>query len=141
MSIHKPFSIGNYEANDPVKWAVAYRLNLLGYYTKVIEDYGADIKSFHHLKGYQEHEVEHRTMWKGDKFPFSTIHIPERKTRLLKDTELFYWVVNEDCSGAMVCNAKNCMVKSCLKIVPNNSIPDGEEFYDIPISRFKYIKL
>lgn len=142
MGVHKEFNLSIYKVSDPVKFAVASKLNKLGYYTKIVEDYGTDIKSFHPEKGYKNHEVEYRQIWTGNIFPYSTIHIPERKTRLLlSNDEFFYWVVNKEVKMALICNAKNCMVKSCLKVIPNNQIKQGEEFYDIQITRFKYMPL
>lgn len=141
MGVHKTFDKGNYESNDWVKFKVARKLNEMGYFTIVVEDFGVDIRTYHPIKGYQDHEVEHRPVWEGSRFPFKSIHIPERKTRLLGKNDLFYWVVNKENDTALVCDAKSCMIKSNLIVLPNKSIADGEEFYDIPIINFKYIKL
>lgn len=141
MGIHKQFDQNIYNGSDPVKFAVALKLNQLGYYTMVVEDFGADVKTFNKEKGYEEHEVEQRPIWKDGKFPFNTIHIPERKTRLLNDNNLYYWVVNADATMAMVCKAKECMVKECLEVVPNNLVADKEEFYNVPIEKFKLVRL
>lgn len=141
MGIHKIFNNEIYKVSDPVKFAVAQKLNKIGYYTKVVEDFNVDIKVYIPEQGYQDHEVEWRTIWKSNLFPYPTIHIPERKTRLINETDLFYWVVNNEINKALVCNAKHCMIKSYLKMIPNKQISTGEEFYDIPIGRFKYFDL
>lgn len=139
--VRKKFNQDVYDSSDYVKWLVAATLNRGGHYTLVVEDYSADVKAYHLDKGFSQHEVEMRAVWDWEDFPFETIHIPERKTRLLEYGDFFYWVINKWLTHAMVCNAPEHMTKDRLVEVPNKAVEKGEYFYDIPIEYFKKTRL
>ena len=139
--LHKPFNREWYDSSDRAKFVVSYKLCKMGYFVNFAEDYKSDVKTWHPEKKYGLHEVEHRQVWEND-WPFETIHIPERKTRLLDTPHtLLYWVVNKEFTKALVCNAKDSMLKERLKEIPNNVFAGGEYFYDVPILEFKELDL
>jgi len=72
---------------------------------------------------------------------WDTLHIPLRKKRLLKFSDrLIFWVLNNDCSQAVVVNGVNLKDKY-IKNISNICKLDGEDFYDIPIRYCNFINL
>lgn len=110
-------------------------LDTLGIYTQIHEDYGADIKSFEEVL----HEVEVKSTY-TDKFQWDTIHIPARKKKLLKGKRIIFWVLNKDCTKAIMIDGKH-MKDKYLENIPNTRNPGGEFFYDIPLSLCKEVEL
>ena len=135
----KPFSKGNHAANDGSGKAVV--LNYLrNNGIKAIEnpdDYGVDIMA-------PRFEVERRTIY-SHKWPYDTVHVPERKTKFLVH-DIYYVVVihhevnNNIYDSLMFCESD--IIKKCnLLEVPNNSMPEGEYFYDVPINFWRKVTL
>ena len=101
------------------------------------EDYNADIK----VTVEEHHEVEIKSEWAGKWPGWDTVHIPLRKKRLLKFSDrLIFWVLNNDCSRAILVNGIHLKDKY-IKNIPNIRAPDGEDFYDIPIRHCNFITL
>jgi|TARA_R100000482_G_C5079847_1_gene125498 hypothetical protein len=130
----KPFSEGNHASNDPVgKDIVLEFLRSKG--IKAIEnpdDYGVDIMA-------PIYEVERRTIYQAN-WPYKTVHVPERKTKFLVH-DIYYVVVvhhatNKPSNSLMICRS-NIIRKCNIEVVPNNSVPDGEGFYDVPMGFWK----
>ena len=117
------------------KKALRNFLDSLGIYTQVHEDYGADIKSFEEVM----HEVEIKSTYK-DEFKWDTVHIPARKKKLLKGKRIIFWVMNHDCTKAIMIDGKH-MKDAYIENVPNTRNPGGELFYDIPINLCKEVSL
>jgi hypothetical protein len=85
----------------------------------------------------QSIELEHRIIWDGKKFPFTTVHVPERKKKFVIDQDASYAVFNNDFTYIMVCSNTNIKkYKDSLKEVPNTAVAKGEKFYDIPAKLF-----
>ena len=118
-----------YDACDSkAKNSLRNYLDTLGIYTQINEDYGADIKSFEEVL----HEVEVKSTY-IDKFKWDTVHIPARKKKLLKGKRIVFWVMNYDCTKALMIDGKH-MKDEYIENVPNTRNPGGELFYDIPIN-------
>ena len=101
------------------------------------EDYTADIKATVE----EHHEVEMKSGWSGKWPGWDTVHIPARKKRLLGLSDrLVFWVLNNDCSRAVLVNGIHLKDKY-IKSISNKRAPDGEYFYDIPISHCNFITL
>lgn len=84
-------------------------------------------------------EVEVRPGWHGDTFPFATVHVPERKTKLLNnDLHTWFVSVNAEQSHMLVCDAAT-VLNSPLREVPNRYIAENERFYDVPVSSMRLI--
>ena len=101
------------------------------------EDYNADIK----VTVEEHHEVEIKAGWSGKWPGWDTVHIPVRKKRLLEFSDrLIFWVLNNDCSRAILVNGIHLKDKY-IKNIPNIRAPGGEDFYDIPIRHCNFITL
>ena len=130
--IRKPFSPGNHASNDAVgKNAVLKYLHSINIPAEENPDkYGIDLI----VKGYDwTYEVEHRSIWK-DNWPHSTVHVPERKAKFMKD-KMIYAVVNKDCTKIMFCPSE--VIRQYKPVeVPNKSVAQGEHFYDVPLQKW-----
>ena len=123
------FNKDAYDACDSkAKNSLRNYLDTLEIYTQINEDYGADIKSFEEVL----HEVEVKSTY-IDKFKWDTVHIPARKKKLLKGKRIVFWVMNYDCTKALMIDGKH-MKDEYIENVPNTRNPGGELFYDIPIN-------
>jgi hypothetical protein len=83
-------------------------------------------------------EVEVRS-WSFCHHP--TIHIAHRKAKLFQqDRPVLFFALTQDLSHAYWMKAE--LVKECpLVEVKNREVPNGEFFFDVPISHFKYVDL
>lgn len=133
----KAFDPSLYRANDAKgKEAIMAHLQSGGSYVNAAEDKKHDVKEL----SLKHHEVEVRSGWTGPKFPYSTIHIPYRKKRLM-DRPFTYWVLNHECTHAMTIDS-DIIADSQVVSVANKYVPDGtEEFFDIPTKLFTPVKL
>jgi len=102
------------------------------------EDYKADIKATVE----EHHEVEIKSGWSGKwNKHWPTVHIPVRKRSLLGLSDrLIFWVLNNDCSQAVLVNGVNLKEKY-IKNISNTRNPAGEDFYDIPIKFCNFVSL
>ena len=141
MPVRKKFIQGNYDANDSSgKKAVIKFLEKRGLSVKENPDkYGIDLiangttyngKVFDNVPI----EVERRNIWSRI-FPYTTVHIPERKTKFLKDYML-YAVVNSEYDRILFCSSDK-IKKYPLIEVSNKSIQKGEFFYDVPFKEWQ----
>ena len=86
-------------------------------------------------------EVEHRVVWKKEKFPFSTIHIPRRKNKFFKEGKVHYVSLSDDYSmlGFLSAEkAKKYMKDRYLEEVENRFVAKDEYFYNVPIREFEF---
>jgi len=106
------------------------------------DKYGVDllIKRENKVIGYIE--VETRDWLQEDtKCPYKTIHVPERKHKLLNNNLItLFFAVTRDFKNAYWCKSDQ-ILSSPLKEIPNKAINEGEYFYDVPIEKFFYIDL
>ena len=105
-------------------------LDSRGIFTKVFEDYGADIQALHPYF----HEVEIKSSWE-DVWPeeWKTLHIPARKKKLLEKGKGFFIVFNKTCTKAKLVESKD-MDDVFIESISNSRYPKGEYFYNIPIN-------
>jgi len=85
-------------------------------------------------------EVEMRS-WGGSKCPYKTIHIAERKEKLLKNNlPTLMFALNDDLNYGYMCTSEKIL--NCNKVeVKNKYVVQNEYFYDVPIEYFRYIEL
>jgi hypothetical protein len=127
------FNKAAYDHSDPVKYAVVDYFNRNGCFTLCYEDKKtADIKILFPMNV----EVEQRTIWKGETFPYSSISIPHRKLKHKGDNTKFY-IVNNELTYAYVIES-NLLIDKYLKVKDTTRM-DGEKFYHIPIELCKKI--
>jgi len=140
IGIHSQFRQEVYDDVDhKSKVAVSRYLSLRKFSTNITEDYGPDVKAWNPDPTW--HECEKRMIFK-DVFPYNTVHVPERKSRLKKKEfwELglgYFWVISDDYSRAIVFTAHR-VFKSPLVEVFNTREPEGEYFFDVPIEYGHY---
>jgi len=133
QSRRKPFNVNTYASHDDSgKQTVLKLLSQLGIEAEENPDrYGVDIlgKSVDNIW-----EVEKRPLW-VDEWPFSTVHIPNRKEKFLHPS-MIYSVVNRDLNKVMFCSST--IISGCEQVeVPNKEVESGEYFYDVPLSEWQ----
>lgn len=86
------------------------------------------------LAGYAE--VEIRTNWTTEHFPYNTLHVPARKTKLLNNTlPTLFFSINQPLTHMYYCKAQT-ILNSPLINLPNKYVPNGgEHFYNIPTNK------
>ena len=101
------------------------------------DKYGVDIILYRNDKTIGFAEVEVRLMWKGPKFPYSTVNVPFRKKKLL-DNELptYFFAVNKDLSHVLCCDSE-IILKCPVEENPNRFVKSDEYFYKIPVEKTK----
>jgi hypothetical protein len=130
----RPFNKDAYTASDTeVKKVIIPFLRNEGYDVYENPDtYGIDLSC-------NMFELEQRTIWEGNTFPFKTIHIPARKSKFFK-FKLYYFIVNKDMSYFLSVHSST-ITKYKIEEVKRRDKTDSEYFYNIPISEFKLYKI
>jgi hypothetical protein len=86
--------------------------------------------------GYAEVEVRPDFI---DQFPFSTVHIPSRKAKLMDNgLPTVYFVVNGSFDRLLWIKSTDAL-NFDLKEVKNRLVPNGEMFYDVPVDQFTQV--
>ena len=138
----KNFSPSLYSTNDTrARRAIQRLLERQGWTVTNAETYGVDLLAHKHGVMVQ-HEVEIKNVWNGP-WPkqWSTIQIPERKSRLFKsEDQLVFWVVSQDTGEAWGITSQ-VVRESPLVEVPNRFVDKGERFYQVPIEKALLVKL
>lgn len=134
QGIRTPFREEVFKSADPKSRKVLVDLlRSQGYDAKSNEDkYGIDVSV-------NMYEVEHRDMWVGSKFPYSTIHVPARKADSCFKYKCQYVVFNKDWTYCLVCPSETIM-KYPPKEIPNTREPEGEYFFDVPRDEWQLYK-
>jgi len=137
LGVRKPFSQGNHDANDIMSRKVVLKyLRSKGYNaTENADKYGIDLC----INGKPIIELERRCPFQHKKFPYSTVHIPSRKSKFI-ESGCIYIVINETYTYGLSCSSKTIKRYSQIEI-PNKSMLSGEYFYDVPLSHFILLKL
>lgn len=77
-------------------------------------------------------ECECKLVWKGPMFPWTSVHLPQRKKKFAKlDMPVLFYIWNAEYSHAMRISGE-LLTDDRLIEVPNRMIANGEYFYDIP---------
>lgn len=136
----KPFNQAVHDACDPPAREAVIRFHeSRGYYARSYDKYKVDLlieNEFMVPVGYAEIEMRD---W--EECPFPTIHVPERKKKLFdNDMPTTYFVVSKSLKTIWWCKAKD-ILDSPLIEVKNKAVAEGEYFYDVPIKKFKKVRL
>jgi hypothetical protein len=105
------------------------------------DQYGVDLIAYRDDKKVGYVEVEVRTFWRGSKFPFPTLNVPERKRKLLEldlPVSLLSWSSNGD--YGFMCNA-DVILNSMVIERPNKYMAEKEYFFAVPVDKIRLIKL
>lgn len=141
--VNKPFNQALHDLCDPparqaviaygkMKWGIDFRENpdiygidLLGYKNEVLCCYI---------------EIEMRD-WRdtGVLYPYETIHIPARKEKFFQKLHTAYFIVTRNFKSAYWIPTHK-ILESPKKEVPNNSVKEGEYFYDVPKHLFTLVE-
>jgi hypothetical protein len=144
--ILKPFNQQLFDENDPESREIVRELYMwFNKSTKIIDNpnrYGVDLLQYNLIgKPYRAIEVERRSWWRGERFPFDTIHIPTRKIKYVQESRelgfpmLEYACVNDDLTWVMLFDMYSIEEYPTIKMdAPHR--PPGEPFYDIPVKNW-----
>jgi hypothetical protein len=140
--VRKPFSRELHKANDPPARKVVKEY--LKKQSIIVQDnpnqFGVDLLS---VDGTLMIEVEHRLSWRGEEFPFEEVNIPRRK-KYLGEGKIQYFILSYDYSHLGMINGdgvKPYIVDNNLHINKNRFVAEGEFFYKVPRSAFRWVKL
>jgi hypothetical protein len=143
MRLHqmsKPFSEELYESDDSAKHLVIAWLRSRGHEIDVNPDqYGIDlVGSFNGMPSAWEVEVKHN--WKGDEFPFDTVHYSVRKRKFVQpDVKTWFITLNHERTRAVVFSHKHFMEG---RLVQKSTIYTQDEwFVEIPVRQGIFINL
>lgn len=143
MGEHKKFSRVLFRQNDPKSKKVVkeyfIRKNIL------LEDntdkYGVDLLS---KDGSLQIEVEHRLVWDEEEFPYSDVNVPERKAKYFVENHICYVILSRDYSRIGMIDGKTLMKyinDDTLQESSNKFVKQGEYFFKVPKSEFKWDKI
>jgi hypothetical protein len=147
INMRKPFDKQLYQKNDqPAKDAVrrAFK-DIYNYDLKDNEDlYGPDLEAHQNGKFIGYVEVEVKQFWKDHKhFPSNTMHIPERKSRLIslnyKTFPIVLCVLSADLKAGYWIDGESLM--KCPTIIKSTIYLDNERFYEIPLIDMTYFDI
>jgi len=113
--------------------AVRKYLDREGYYTRVQENFKADIRSAKK----ENHEVEVKKAWKGGDWPYQRVYVPYRKKALVESGATF-WMVRRDGKRAFVAPA---LVVGGGQVVELDFKGKKEHFYSTPLEGWIYKEL
>jgi len=86
-------------------------------------------------------EAEHSNAWKGDRWYFKSLHVPERKRKFfIKYPVSLYVMVNKEATSIAVVRGDH-ILDSPLKEVSNKYNRSGEHFFNINLNNVKFYKL
>lgn len=141
--VHKQFDRDLYqENNDRAIGAVLQYIHEQGLHGSLNEDlYGPDIVVYSGFRKVSYIECEIKRQWNGDFFPFTTIHLPERKGKYLRLRHpVEFWILNSTLDAAVII-PESSIANGKLVEVPNVLIESGERFYQVPIDECNVIQL
>ena len=105
------------------------------------DKYAVDLVAYKDGKKIGYVEVEVRDSWSKDEFPFDSLHIPERKEKLLNNDMRTYLVsVNKHGTAAFICDA-NVILNSPRMEKNNKYVEHGELFFLVDPSRIRLVHL
>ena len=82
-------------------------------------------------------ECEQKPLWKGERFPFNSVQLPERKQKFFADKTLFFIWNNEWTSAFIFWSHKISHLDPVE--VKNRRIANGEYFFQIPLELTKQV--
>jgi hypothetical protein len=86
-------------------------------------------------------EVEVRTNWKTNNFPYSTLNIPKRKEKFfINKLPCYFMSINKIGTRAFLCDSKIILLCK-FEEVRNKFVGEEEYFYKVPIEKLLLINL
>lgn len=136
--MHKHFSVQDHAKYDEVARDSAKSFwSRLGWNIQDNPDeYGVDLIAQKNSKQVFV-EVEVKRGWHGPTFQYDTIRLPLRKRKFL-DRPTQFMVFNNSLTHAALISRK-AIQNSSVAVVPNQTIPIGEQFFDIPVEDVTFV--
>jgi hypothetical protein len=136
--LSKPFDPDLYQADDNAKYVVIEWLEANDFEAWVNPDqYGIDVLA---VKDWLDYgfEVEVKHNWKGDDFPFDTVHFSARKRKFIAPNH-FFTMLNDDRSLVLVVDGLTLAESSVVS--KETKYTSGEQFIAVPVSRCLIFRL
>jgi hypothetical protein len=134
----KKFNQQWHDTNDPQSKAVviAYMKSLGFGFHENPNKFGMDlISDFENPK--VALELEHRSIWEKEQYPYQSVHIPARKLKFLGNDHVHYIVLNKDFNRIGICLGRNLKAYlTAVGEVRNNAVASGEHFLHVPRAEF-----
>lgn len=127
----KPFDPGLYEDDDNAKYAVIDWLHTNEFYAWVNPDkYGIDVLAFKDWLDYG-FEVEVKHNWKGEEFPYNTVHFSARKQKFIAPNH-YFTMLNDDRSYVLVVDGPTLLYASVIS--KETKYTSDEQFIAVPLN-------
>jgi hypothetical protein len=138
---YKPFSPSLYKKDDGAKELVIEWLSSQDITAWVNPDqYGIDLlsKDMYGVEHSWEVEVKHN--WKGDQFPFSSVHFSGRKKKFLKDPDSVSFVMlNHELTHALI--IKGYILAKSQLVTKDTIYTTNEKFIEVPVEKGSIVRL
>jgi len=134
---HKRFDLDMFDLTDrPAREATKQYLSRKGYTAIDNPDkYCADLI----IEDLCYIECECKLVWKGSRFPWPSVHLPQRKKKFAKlEMPVRFYIWNKEYSHAMRILGEQLTDDKLIE-VPNRMIAKGEYFYDIPTNEIHIV--
>lgn len=138
---YKRFDVNLYNENDPAKFIALEYLKKKGMKAEINPNkFGVDIIVNDKIGC----EVEVKLGWNGEKFPFDTLDLSERKQKFVLEYErankpLFLMIFNKEKNRALLVNRKS--MKPVRLITKKTKFTSNERFFRIPLDEIVLIKV
>jgi hypothetical protein len=134
----KPFDVGLYQSDDNAKYDIINWLHANDFYAWVNPDqYGIDVLAFKDWSDYG-FEVEIKHNWKGQEFPFKTVHFSARKQKFIAPNH-YFTMLNDDRSYVLVVDGPTLLAASVVS--KETKYTTDEQFIAVPIHRCQIFRL
>jgi hypothetical protein len=101
--------------------------------------YGIDILATHADGSLHKYDVEVKTGWKVRYFPWTGLHIPERKRKFAEPINQYFVVMNEELKHAFIVSGATYL--ECERIIKNTVNMPEDTFVEIPVKDCKRVEL
>ena len=138
--MNKPFSKYLFDRDDFAKELVINYLKARDYLAWVNPNqYGIDVFAEKDDKFF-EIEVEVKHNWKGEKFPYDSVHFSERKRKFIKPSPYnIFWMLNDDWSWGLLIDG--LQMSEAPTIVKDTIYTTAERFIAVPVSQATLLRM
>jgi hypothetical protein len=139
--MNKPFSQELYDNDDAAKeFVIAFFTERYGFIVYVNPDqYGIDL-IVENSRGTFELEVEVKHGWKGEKFPFRSLHFAGRKIKFAKNPEHVHFItLNDDWTYALLTSGD--VLKESKVITKDTIYTKNEKFVEVPLDKCQLLRM
>jgi hypothetical protein len=101
--------------------------------------YGIDILATHSDGSLHKYDVEVKTGWKVRYFPWTGLHIPERKRKFAEPTNQYFVVMNEELKHAFIVSGAKYL--ECERIIKDTVNMPADNFVEVPVKDCTRVEL